>query len=317
MMKVGFFVGEFPAYSETFIINQVADLLDRGIDVTIYALAHGDASMAQERYATYRMHNRTQIVSMPASRVERVMGLPKLFLRYFAKKNLRAFFRALNVPRFGSYAASLKLAYWASAFLGCDVDLMHCHFGTMGNRFLMIRDVLGMHTPIVTSFYGYDVSQIVKQKGPRYYDRLKKEASAFIVMSNDMKLRVAALGIPEEKIEVLPVSVVVETYPYHERQLKEGEIPNIVTVGRFVEKKGIDDFLRACAELKHMGKQFRATIIGGGELEKGLRALDAELGTSDVVTFTGPLKMERMIEEISRAHLYVQSSKTAVNGDME
>lgn len=315
-MKIGFFVGEFPAYSETFIINQVADLLDRGIDVTIYALAHGDASMAQERYATYRMRERTVLVAMPESRFARVLGLPKLFLRYMTK-NPAAFVRALHVRRFGNYAASLKLAYWVSAFLECEADLMHCHFGTMGNRFLMIRDVLGISTPIVTSFYGYDVSQIVKQKGPQYYDRLKKEASVFIVMSNDMKKRVAALGIPEARIEVLPVSVDVETYPYHARELAAGGVPQIVTVGRFVEKKGIDDFLRACAELKHMGKRFRATIIGGGELEKELRTLDAGLGTSDVVTFTGPLKMERMMEEIGRAHLYVQSSKTAANGDME
>ena len=36
-MKVAFIVGEFPAVSETFIINQVADLKDRGIEVEVFS----------------------------------------------------------------------------------------------------------------------------------------------------------------------------------------------------------------------------------------------------------------------------------------
>ena len=36
-MKIAFLVGEFPNVSETFILNQIIGLIDRGHDVDIYA----------------------------------------------------------------------------------------------------------------------------------------------------------------------------------------------------------------------------------------------------------------------------------------
>ena len=38
-MRIGFIVTRFPSISQTFILNQITGLLDRGHDVTIYAQA--------------------------------------------------------------------------------------------------------------------------------------------------------------------------------------------------------------------------------------------------------------------------------------
>ncbi len=36
-MKIAFFVDQFPSVSETFILNQITGLIDRGHEVDIYA----------------------------------------------------------------------------------------------------------------------------------------------------------------------------------------------------------------------------------------------------------------------------------------
>ena len=42
VMKVAFIVGQFPILSETFILNQIVGLIERGHDVDIYADQKGD-----------------------------------------------------------------------------------------------------------------------------------------------------------------------------------------------------------------------------------------------------------------------------------
>ncbi|MEL6788828.1 MAG: colanic acid biosynthesis glycosyltransferase WcaL, partial [Cyanobacteria bacterium J06607_15] len=42
-MKIAFMVCEFPILSETFILNQIAGLIDRGCEVDIYAEVKGNS----------------------------------------------------------------------------------------------------------------------------------------------------------------------------------------------------------------------------------------------------------------------------------
>jgi glycosyltransferase involved in cell wall biosynthesis len=162
------------------------------------------------------------------------------------------------------------------------------------------------------------VSQSIKQKGPHYYDRLQKEAALFFTMSQNMKERILPLGFDPSKVEPLPVSVDVLGFPFSRRSIKEGEMFDIVSVGRLVEKKGFDDLLRATAILKRSTKRaFMVHIIGGGILEGTLKTLARELDILDVVRFEGPMKIQDVVKFLMRAHLFVQASKVAANGDME
>lgn len=335
--RIAFIVAAFPVVSETWLINQVADLLDSGFEIDIFALAgskkrrnlevvlegeeyrreKGDAEVISERYFEHRMGDRTHYISMPDNRLERIVkAIPKVIKLLF--KSPRVLFRALNIKKYGGEALTLKLLFWTEPFAGKKFDLFHCHFGTVANKFLKIRDILGIKQKFITSFYGYDVSSYTKQKGPRAYDRLKRECSWFIVMSNNMKGRVVAQGFDEDKIHVLPISIDVDSYPFTDRSLNPGETIQIVSVGRFVEKKGFDDLLRALAIVKRKTKKkFVCNIIGGGPLESRLRAMTSELNLEDVVSYKGYMKVEKITDYFRGMHLYMQLSKTAPDGDME
>jgi len=316
-LKIAFVIGQFPTISETFIINQVADLMDRGIEVEIFSFNKGVKESISERYYDYKMDKLTHNLNMPGNFLARFLkAIPKIIKLLVC--NPRALLAALNFRHYGRNAYSLKLIYWCEPWLGKKFDMVHCHFGTIANKFLIIREILGIREKFITTFYGIDVSAVIKNKPADYYDKLKKECLLFFVMSNNMKERVAAIGFPVEKIKVLPISIDVDKYPFSERKLKAGERVEIISVGRFVEKKGFDDLLRALAIVKKKtDKSFKCTIIGGGPLEKELYRLTKVLNLNDVVDYKGYMKIEEIIKYFQNMHLYVQPSKTARNGDME
>lgn len=316
--KIAFVVGEFPVVSETFIINQVADLKDRGFDVEVFTFRRGSEENISERFGHYNMARQIHVCDMPQNFFVRCFrAIPKAISLFMCHR--RAAFRVFNVVKYGRNALSLKLLYWVEPFSRMkDVDLIHCHFGTIATKFLIVKEILEMPQKIVTSFYGYDVSHIFKQKGPRVYDRLQKECALFFVMSENMKERVVAHGFDKEKVKVLPVSIDAASYPFSRRSLHPGEKVHIVSVGRFVEKKGFDDLLRALAIAKEKAKNpFFCSIVGGGPLEQSLHALTRSLGIEDRVDYKGYMKIEDVIDFFRSAHFFVQPSKTAANGDME
>jgi glycosyltransferase involved in cell wall biosynthesis len=66
-----------------------------------------------------------------------------------------------------------------------------------------------------------------------------------------------------------------------------GPRPRIGVIGRLSREKGVDVFLRACAELLRQSVQFSAYIIGDGPEEAPLRSLSHGLGLEDSVRFVG------------------------------
>lgn len=316
-IKVAFIVGSFPRISETFIINQVADLSDRGVRVEVFSFGQGEKEKISQRFFDYKMQERTYYLNAPGNFIWRfLLALPRAGKLLF--KNPKALFRALNFFKYGRNAYSLKLIFWVTPFVDKKFDLYHCHFGPMANKFLIIKDILGLDAKIITSFLGYDISSVVKSKGVAVYDRLKKESSSFIVMSNNMKERIIAQGFDKNKIKILPISIDVDSYPFKERILNENEEIRIASVGRFVEKKGFDDLLKALAIVKNKtDKKFVCKIIGDGPLKNDLYLMTKKLGLEDVVSYPGYMKLEDIIKYFLDMHFYLQPSKTATDGDME
>lgn len=316
-IKVAFIIGKFPTISETFIINQIADLEDRGTNVEIFSFNRGETDNVSQRFFDYKMGEKTKILDMPNNILVRIFqAIPKILRILFLKPKI--LLKVFNFKKYGADAWSLKLLFFTEPFVGKKFDLVHCHFGKVANKYLTIREIVSLEQKFVTTFYGYDVSIVFTQKGENYYDRLKKECSLFFVMSNNMKERIMAHGFKEENIKVLPISVNVPEYPFKERKLSNEETINLLTVARFVEKKGIDDLLRAIAIVKEKTqKKFKMNIVGGGQMEKELLQLTKELNIEDVVDYKGYMKIEDLIKYFLQMHLYIQPSKTSKDGDME
>ena len=118
-------------------------------------------------------------------------------------------------------------------------------------------------------------------------------------MSEDMKRRVVAHGFPADQVLVHPVSVEVDEYPFAVREVHPGEELRLVSVGRFVEKKGFDDLLRALSTVKERAtRPVSCSIVGGGPLQEELFELEASLALDGIVRFEGYLPVEQLIDHL-------------------
>ena len=81
-MRIAVLVGAFPTVSETFILNQVTGLLDRGHDVRIFAGKVGNPEVIHSDIVTYGLMDRVRYsVELPDEYPRRFMAaLPALGL---------------------------------------------------------------------------------------------------------------------------------------------------------------------------------------------------------------------------------------------
>jgi glycosyltransferase involved in cell wall biosynthesis len=81
----------------------------------------------------------------------------------------------------------------------------------------------------------------------------------------------------------------------------------ILSVGRYVEKKGFKDLISACGILRQRapGRDFECSIAGGGPLEAELQSQIDRAGLNGTVSLLGPRSQAEVRELLSSAQVFV------------
>ena len=172
-MRIAVLVNLFPSLSETFILNQITGLLDRGHTVDIYANRVGETEQVHADVTSYRLSERTRYMrEVPGSPLRRYFtALQTLGIHMFT--NPRACVWALLHGHQGRSKYSLNLLYIVRPFLPQrSYDVIHCHFGPMGVRGALLKDLGLTRGKMVTTFYGHDVSRYPLTFGRDIYQQL-------------------------------------------------------------------------------------------------------------------------------------------------
>lgn len=135
--------------------------------------------------------------------------------------------------------------------------------------------------------------------------------------------RLTDLGCPPEKVRIHRIGVDLEALPFAPTPVSPQL--QIVMVGRFVEKKGLIDGLRACLAARSRGIDLKVTVIGdsarddnaGHQIKERLVSLAHQPGLCGRVEFTGFLSMQKTRETIRAHRILLCPSKHATNGDAE
>jgi len=90
-----------------------------------------------------------------------------------------------------------------------------------------------------------------------------------------------------------------------------------ISVCRLLEKKGIDNTIRALARLPASYAGSRYLIVGAGPYRARLEALAAELGVQDRVVFTGQVADDELVEHYRLGDVFVMPNRALPNGDTE
>lgn len=317
-MRIAFIVTEFPTLSETFILNQIAGLLDRGHQVDIYAKKLRKEPKIHPIVTQYQLLQCTYYFpSIPHHPLLQALKGMKLFLTHFWINPL-LLLRLVNVFTYGSQALSFYLVYKAIPFLGKPpYDIIHCHFGPNGIYAKNLRKMGILQGKLVTTFHGYDISLNLHKYGDWVYNSLFEAGDLFLPISYCWQKRLIELGCDPQKIKVLRMGIDCRLFQFTPRGMNSTKTADILTIGRFVEKKGIEYGIRAVALLIRSGYCVKYKIIGDGPLRNHLQKLSEELQVSQHVLFLGWQQQEEVAIELAAADIFLAPSLTSQEGDQE
>jgi colanic acid/amylovoran biosynthesis glycosyltransferase len=312
-LKIALLCNRFPKLSETFILNQITGLIDRGHDVDIYAYDRESECETHSDVAKYRLLDRTHYYgdSIPASKVFRLQRAVPLIRSAFHKKP-EALVRSLNVFKFGREAASLRILYKMAPFLDKGpYDIIHCHFGPNGDLGVVLRMLGLLDGKVVTTFHGYDI-RLGLEKGGEIYQRLFEEGDLFLAISPYNREKLVNLGLNGKKIVAHPVGINLKKFPDKWRAgARAGGRPiRLITVARLVSEKGLDCAIRAIHKvlLKKPGLELQYTIVGEGPLRRGLEDLVQALKLRKYVHLVGARSQHDVVRALAESDIFVLSS---------
>ena len=292
-MRVAHYCQAFSQLSETAIYTWTTELQRQGVDG--HVVTHERLNADQRPFPSVRV--------VPRPRVTDFDRLGWHLLETIGSKS-----------EAGSWTTTLQKRL-TKALASVGPEVVHAHFGN--DAWLALPAVAAVGAPLVVTFHGYDISELMEDEvwRRRYRDDLWPAASFVTVLSEEMREAAQRYGCPEEKIRIVRVGRPIDEMPVREHE-PEGRF-TLVSIGRLSAKKGHEDTVHAIARLVAEGRSPLLRIFGGGEMQDQLRDLVEQLRLGDCVRLEGACPNDTVLEALRNAHGFVLCSKTAPNGDRE
>nr|WP_298332164.1 glycosyltransferase [uncultured Christiangramia sp.] len=304
-LKIAFLVSRFPSVSETFIVNQICDLIDRGHEVKIFAFEKDENSIRHEKIQAYQLEKHAfyfEKILIPKRR--RYLPFIKYIVRNFGKESLHSIFKdfefqmkgfkALNLNFFYRYFWILKHGYF---------DIIHSHFGENGIYFANLRRTgFYSRSKFVATFHGYDIQPLLLERYQKKYQKIFRTADLLTV--NSIFSKNLLKGITDRNITILPVGL--DTRFFRKKNVRKNSIFQITYVGRLVEFKGAHIAIKIIAELKDRGfEDINLNIVGEGETKPKLKKMISELDLRSNIKFYGVLSQMETRDLLDRTDVFI------------
>ncbi|TKI05777.1 glycosyltransferase [Martelella alba] len=319
-MKIIFFISRFPIFSETFVLNQIVSFIKLGHNVRIISIWPGDTDKKHPLYDDYNLGEITSYL-LPAEKNNKIF---KLVYRLFKtvtniyKKNVR---NGLNKKKFGSQTKKLFLSTILARNKKSSADFFLVHFGINGIIARQLRRAGLFEGKIATIFHGNEISEyslINKHKAD--YEKLFSDTELILPISYNWRNKLISLGCAIQKIIVLRMGIDLESFNFNEmivKKINEDSPIKLLTVARFVEKKGIYYAICACKKLKEQNFKFHYKIVGSGPLLASLKEKIYSLELQNNIEIVGFKNQTEVKELMNESNFLLLPSITAMNGDQE
>lgn len=309
MGRVAIVLKGYPRLSETFIAQEIHGLEQRGVDLTLISLRH-----PTDRH-THPIHAE---IKAP------VLYLPE-YLYQEPLRVLRAWWAMRRRPAW----SRLKQLWWRDfrrdmtpnrgRRLGQALVLAHEIDPAVGEIYAHF-----LHTPASVARYAallrglpWSVSAHAKDiwTTPEWEKREKLADCRWAITCTAANAAHLSALAPPGRVELVYHGLDLGRFPPIERAAPRNPA-TILTVGRAVPKKGLDDLLRALALLPR-DVAWRLVHVGGGALRQKLRRQAETLGIADRITWAGAQPQQEVLAQYRQADLFVLASRIADDGDRD
>jgi colanic acid/amylovoran biosynthesis glycosyltransferase len=323
-MKIAVIISEFPSLNETFILDHITGLIDRRLDVDVYATSPRSESKIHDevnRYdlparAIYRDHRK---FAMPHNRGLRVLKATKLIAQGLLNSPLGTV-NSLNLFRLGRTAMSLTALYSAAPFITntAAYDIIHCHFLDNGELAVAMRDTGILKGKIITQLHGYNRPLFQNGEVYRLYPTLFTKGDLFLTGSEHSKrFYDDQIGWKKDRMIVHRYSVRTDLFDVSRHRSKLSSPIRVLSVGRLVEKKGFRYGMLAMAQVIQRFPDVSYEIAGDGPLKESLEQLIAELDAGGRIRLLGWQNRTEVLGLLREADIFLAPHVTSADGDQE
>ena len=305
MREVAYLFERFPSFGQTFCYREVAELERQGTTVHVFSIRRPVDEPVEDwdRSLVDRVHYLPEEKSLVAE-VDRMLntnavperaraavkewGRQSDFLRLYQAIYVGVRLQEKGVRRIHAHFAGMaaRTAYWINEFFGIPYS-----FTAHANDIFAPRDFVVSLANLIGN-------------------------AAAVVTVSDYAVRSLQERFPESAAKIHRVYNGVDLARFAVTDFGSAP-PEIISIGRLIEKKGFSDLISACALLRSRGQEFQCIIIGEGPLEESLQAQIATADLRALVTLTGPQTQAEITKRLAHATIFALPCTHETGGGMD
>jgi glycosyltransferase involved in cell wall biosynthesis len=307
---VGYVLRQFPVLSETFILNEILAIEAKGVPVHIFSLAPPKDP---------RFHGNLVKLKAPISYIPGILELKNLWsynrkaAKLFGKSYYRTLFYSLRSCRPGFVWRFLQAAHVAVKAERFGIDHFHAHFATRPTTVAhLAHKITGRPYSITT--HAYDIYKRQVKRGSLEHNLGKAK---FVVAISDYNQTYLETRCNGSSPNIVRINNGIDMSQFAPNGAAPAEPFTILSVARFVEKKGLPDLVEACRHLRDREVDFQCWLIGRGRMHGQLNDLIKKWKLKRHVHILGPHNQDEMVERYRAAQLFVLPCTLGPDGNRD
>ncbi len=330
-VKVAYVMNGFPRLSETFIAHEIHQLERSGLSLRLFVVKQENEP---------RTHPVIGRIKAPLTYLPRATSLSGKSLRRWLFENMPAFLPAQlgvlrrrpirylrtlwtvlllcweNRPRKVFIKEFLQAGEISAAVLrGGEIAHLHGHFC---HGVATITWFVSQMTGVPFSFTAHAKDIYQRDLNPNDLLERKLGAARFVATCTCANAKVLRDRHPRpDDVHAIYHGLDTDFFSPVPKDATSGP-PMILSVGRLVEKKGFDQLVIACAQLKRDGIDFVCRIVGErGDAFERLTALIQSLGLQTVIQLCGEVTQDELRTVYRQAHVFALPCQIMADGDRD
>jgi len=313
---IGYLLKTFPKLSETFILNEMLELERQGIALHIFSLRK-----PQDQY----FHPSVSELKAP------VTYLPSLLPEYDREEETALLTNYLawqqhypeqcqeqlqfyiNRPEKKHLNEFLQGLYLAQIMPELGIAHLHVHFANIPTATAEIAHQCSGISYSITAH-----AKDIYLTEPIALDRGMKSAEFVLTCTDYNRRYLKSIATSDTPIDLAYHGLDLQRFQSDQTAGSANQdCLQILSIGRFCEKKGFPYLLTACAHLSLAGVPFACTIVGFGPLQEALELQIQAFHLQEQVTLIGQLTQDQVIEQYRAADVFVLPCQVTADGDRD
>ena len=303
----------FPNISETFVVANIVDAINKGYAVTIITdkLQTLEKTSQLELFKKYGLLEKTVSFKTPTSSNRKVKALQLLL----HPQKLYYFLKLVQLRKKKSFDAIFRIHfYWKFR----NTKIVHVHFATALAPLLELKKIGLLKSKIIVTFHGYDAHFLPdRNKLELLIKDYHKYVAQITVNSAYLKDKLITKGFRESLIKIIPIGYSRELFKINKHKKRISTPFKIISVGRLVTLKGHYFGIKAISKLLKKEIDVSYTIVGEGPEFENLNKLILDLGLSKNIFLTGKKNQQEIKELFENSKLFLMTSTIDEHGRRE